>query len=157
MKIAIVNMKPIKVAALEHKGEPETLIQSVETFRTWRKESGCSPVATKRTFGVARSNAEAKPVQAFHFDVCAEIEADVPENEYGVINKEIEGGRYARMRHKGSRSLLNEKANAIFRNWLPSSDEGKRDAPVFFEYLNILADVPESEMLTDIFVPLKAR
>jgi len=156
MRIDIVNMKAIKVAALEHKGDPETLHQSVETFRTWRKGSGCSPVATKRTFGVARSNPEARPAQAFHFDVCGEVETDVPENEYGVINKEIEGGRYGRLRYKGSRSLLNDKANAIFRNWLPASDERKRDAPVFFEYLNITADAPESEMITDIYVPLKA-
>ena len=157
MKINIVNITSIKVAALEHYGAPDTLNHSVETFRDWRKDSGCSPVATKRTFGVAQSDPEAKPAQTFHFDVCAEIEREVPENDYGVITKTIAGGRYARMRHKGSHDTLNEKVNSLFRNWLPASDEGKGDGPVFFEYINITVDVPESELQTDIYVPLKAR
>jgi len=150
-----VNIKAIKVAALEHKGEPETLEQSVEVFRAWRKESGCSPVNKKRTFGVAHTNPEARPIQKFRFDICGEIDTEIAENAYGVINKEIPAGRCARLRHRGSHDSLNLEVNALYRSWLPSSEEVKRDDPIFFEYVNFMPEVRESELITDIYFPLK--
>ena len=155
MKIDIVNIKAIKVAALEHLADPETLDQSIDTFKSWRKESGCSPVAQKRTFGVNHSNPEVIPAQKFRFDICAEVDAEIPENDYGVINKEIPAGRCARLRHKGSHDGLKLKINALYRSWLPGTEEVKRDAPIFFEYLNFLPEVKESELITDIYLPLR--
>ena len=155
MRIDIVNIKPIKVAALEHLDNPETLEQSIEVFRTWRKESGSSPISTKRTFGVAHSRPEVKPAQRFRFDICAEVDVDIAESSYGVVNKDIEGGRYARLRHKGSHDDLQQKVNALYRTWLPNSDELQRDAPLFFEYVNLTPDALESELITYIYFPLK--
>jgi len=150
-----VNIKPIKVAALEHLDKPETLEQSIAMFRNWRKESGFSPIAEKRTFGVAHSRPEVMPLQPFRFDICGEVDVDIPENAYGVQNKVIEGGRYARLRHKGSHEGLEQKVNALYRTWLPNSDEMKRDAPLFFEYINFMPDALDSECITDIYFPLK--
>ena len=155
MKIDIVNIKAIKVAALEHLDDPETLGQSIETFKTWRKESGCSPVAEKRTFGVSHNNLEVIPAQKFRFDICGEVEAEIPENDYGVVNKEITAGRCARLRYKGSHDGLILKINSFYRSWLPGTEEVKRDAPIFFEYLNFLPEVKESALLTDIYFPLR--
>ena len=152
-----MNIKPIKIAALKHLDDPETLEQSIAVFRAWRKESGCSPVAKKRTFGVAHSRPEVMPKQQFRFDICGEVDVDIPENSYGVLNKDIEGGRYARFRHKGSHEGLENKVNALYRTWLPNSDEMKRDAPFFFEYINLADDVLDSEYITDIYFPLKPR
>jgi len=155
MRIDIVNIKSIKVAALEHLGEPETLGQSVESFRAWRKESGCSPVSEKRSFGVAHSNPDVRPTQPFRFDICGEIDADIAENSYGVINKEIPAGRCAKVRHTGSHDGLQSVVNSISRDWLPSSESVKRDAPIFFEYLNVVPEVAESKLITDIYFPLR--
>ncbi|WP_038250985.1 AraC family transcriptional regulator, partial [Ghiorsea bivora] len=155
MKINIVNINAIKVAALEHLDHPETLAESVETFRAWRKESGCSPVAKKRTFGIVYSNPEARPVQKFRFDVCGEVDIAIAENTYGVVNKAIPGGRYAKLRHKGSHDKLRQKVNALYRTWLPNSNEMKRDSALFFEYINVMPEVSEAELMTDIYFPLK--
>jgi len=155
MRIDIVNIKAIKVAALEHQGEPETLGQSIESFRAWRKESGCSPVTEKRTFGVAHSNPDIRPVQPFRFDICGEVDADIAENSYGVINKEIPAGRCAKVRHIGSHDELQSIVNSISRNWLPGSENVKRDAPIFFEYLNVVSEVAENKRVTDIYFPIR--
>ncbi|MDQ6997963.1 MAG: GyrI-like domain-containing protein [Mariprofundus sp.] len=155
MRIDIVNIKAIKVAALEHQGEPETLGESVENFRAWRKESGDSPVANMRTFGLAHSNPEARLVQQFRFDICGEVDADIAANTYGVINKEIPAGRCAKVRHTGSHDTLQLQVNAISRDWLPGSEEVKRDAPIFFEYLNVVPEVAEGKQITDIYFPLR--
>ena len=155
MRINIVNIKAIKVAALEHLGEPETLERSVENFRDWRRNSSCSPVAEKRTFGVAHSDPEARTPEQFRFDICGEVDADVAENSFGVLNKEIAGGRYARLRHTGTHDDLQLKVNQLYRSWLPSTQEVKGDAAIFFEYINFVPEVAEAELITDIYFPLR--
>ncbi len=156
MRIDIVNIPAIKVAALEHHAAPDQLQQSIDIFNSWRKESGYSPVATKRSFGMRYSNPEVMPIQDFHFAICGEVDVDIPENEQGICNQEIPAGRYAKLRHVGSPDTLQLKVDALCRAWLPSSDECQRDnSPLFFEYLNYLPEVPENEYITDIYLPLK--
>lgn len=154
MIISIVNIKAIQVAALEHLGEPETVAQSIEKFSLWRKESGDS-LTEKRRFGIAHSNLEARSAEKFHFDICGEVDAEVPDNEHGVVNKEIAAGRYAKLRHNGSLDTIHIKVNDLSRNWLPSTQECKGDAPIFFEYLNVSPATLESERMTDIYFPLR--
>jgi len=155
MIISIVNIKNIPVAALEHLDTAETVAQSIEKFSLWRKESGCSPVTEKRSFGVTHSNPEARVAEKFRFDICAEIDAEIPENDYGVRNSEIAAGRYARLRHKGALDTIDLKVNALSRNWLPTTQECRGDSPIFFEYLNLSSAVPDSERMTDIYFPLR--
>ncbi|ATX79631.1 AraC family transcriptional regulator [Mariprofundus aestuarium] len=155
MIISIVNIEPIQVAALAHLDEPKTVEHSIEAFRAWRQESGCSPVTEKRSFGVAHSNPEARVAEKFRFDICGEVDDDIPDNAYGVINSEIPAGRYARLRHKGSLETINLKVNALYRNWLPTTQESRRESPIFFEYLNVSPAVPDSELMTDIYFPLR--
>lgn len=57
-------------------------------------------------------------------------------------------------RHSGSLDNLSQTVWALFREWLPASDESLRDAPVFFHYLNFVNDVPEHALQTDIYLPL---
>jgi AraC family transcriptional regulator len=38
---------------------------------------------------------------------------------------------------------------------LPESGEELRDFPLFFNYLNLVPDVAEHELVTDIYLPLK--
>lgn len=54
-----------------------------------------------------------------------------------------------------SLDTLSHSVWAMFRNWLPGSNETLRDAPVFFHYLNFVNDVYEHELQTDIYLPLK--
>lgn len=150
-----MNIKPIRVAALEHRGTPETLEESIAIFRAWRQASGCSPIAVKRTFGVPLSNPEKIPAEAFRFAICAEVDADIADNDAGVQCREIMGGRYAKLRHKGSMQSLNRQVDVMLRNWLPTTEESKRESPMFFEYLNITAENSEADAITDIYLPLK--
>lgn len=42
-----------------------------------------------------------------------------------------------------------------YRNWLPHSGEARRNFPVYCHYLNLVADAPEHELLTDVHLPLR--
>lgn len=155
MDVKIVDFVETEVAALEHRGPPELLNDSVLKFVEWRKESKLSPKGSCRTFGVAYDNPDTAAPQAFRFDICGEVTSAVPANLQGVVNKTIPGGRCAVARHRGSHDRIGEGAYYLYREWLPRSGEELRDFPLFFHYLNIAPETPEHELVTDLYLPLK--
>jgi transcriptional regulator, AraC family len=155
MDVKIVDFPTIKVAMLQHRGSPDLVNNSVATFIAWRKSTGFSPVRSSNTFGIAWDDPATTPPEAFRFDICGSVTEAIPNNDFGVINGEIAGGRYAVGRHPGSLDNISTTVWAMFRDWLPASGETLRDAPVFFHYMNFINDVPEHELLTDIYLPLK--
>ena len=59
----------------------------------------------------------------------------------------------AKARHFGSRETISA-AQYLYGQWLPSSDEKAADYPIFFHYVNVGPDVKESEMVTDVYLPI---
>ena len=155
MDVKIVNFEETKVAALEHRGAPEFVNDSARTFIAWRKESKLSPVKTSKTFGIAYDDPDTVAPEAFRFDICGSVMAEVPTNPQGVVNKLIPGGRCAVLRHLGSHDRIGESVGCLYREWLPESGEELRDFPVFFHYLNLKPETPEHELVTDIHLPVK--
>lgn len=155
MDVKIIDFPRTPVAMLQHRGSPDRVNDSAALFIAWRKRSGLSPVRQSSTFGIAWDDPQSTPPEAFRFDICGSVSAPIPENDEGVINGEIAGGRCAVLRHTGTLDTLSQSVWALFREWLPGSGEQMRDAPVFFQYLNFVHDVPEHELQTDIFLPLK--
>lgn len=155
LKVEIVEFAPVQVAALEHRGAVERVNDSVAKFIAWRRESGLSPRERSRTFGIAHDNPDTTEPERFRFDVCGEVSAEVPPNPQGVVTKQIPGGRCARVRHVGSHARIGESIYPLYREWLPGSGEELRDFPLYFHYLNLLPDTPDSELLTDIYLPLR--
>src|SRR5271157_1048627 len=155
MDVKIVNFEEIRVAALEHRGAPEQVDNSVRTFIAWRKESKLSPVKTSKTYGIAYDNPDTAEPEDFRFNICGSVTAEVPANPQRVVNKVIPGGRCAVIRHLGSHDRIGESATHLYREWLPGSGEELRDFPLFFHYLNLKSETREHELITDIYLPLK--
>lgn len=157
MQVNIVDFPPTLVAMLPHRGDPARVNASADLFIAWRKSSGLSPVRQSQTFGIAWDDPATTPPEAFRFDICGSVQAPIPENTFGVINGEIAGGRYAVLRHQGSHDRLSHSVWSLIRDWLPESGETLRAAPLFFHYLNVMQEVGEHELLTDIYLPLNDR
>lgn len=155
MDIKIVDFKQIKVAVLEHHGSPDLVMDSVQVFREWRKQSKLSPVKTSKTFGIIYDDPESTPADKFRFDICGSVENEVPENPQNVENDFIPAGRCAVLRHFGSLETIRDTVLRLYRDWLPESNEELRDYPLFFEYLNLIPEVHEHELQTDIYLPLE--
>ncbi len=68
---------------------------------------------------------------------------------------ELRGGEYAVLRHKGPYSDMRPAYDWLFGTWLVQSGREAADAPVFEDYLNNPREVPPTELLTDICLPLK--
>lgn len=155
MDINIVNFNGTKVAVLEHRGDPELIYDSVGIFIDWRKESKLSPVTSSNTYGVPYDDPNLVEPEKFRFDICGSVDADVPDNPYGVVTKSIPGGRCAVLRHLGSRDNIADSVYYLYGEWLPTSGEELRDFPCYFHYLNLIPETPEPELITDIYLPLK--
>ncbi|CAH0226109.1 helix-turn-helix domain-containing protein [Pseudomonas mediterranea] len=155
MQLHIVDFPEVRVAALEHRGPAQLLDESVRHFIQWRMQSGQSPVASSRTFGIPFSNPDTTPPEAFRFAICGEIHQAVTPNTFGVRETLIAGGRYAVVRHVGSTDLISESIYPIYRDWLPNSGEELRDQPLFFHYLSVYPETPKDQWETDIYVPLQ--
>jgi AraC family transcriptional regulator len=155
MEVKIVNVEPVKVAMLKHYGSPALLMGTVEIFIDWRKTSGLSPVKSSRSFGIAYDNPDTTEPEKFQFGICGSVDKDIPANPQGVENSVIPGGRCVVVRHLGSHDRIGESIYPLYRDWLPKSGETLRDFPLYFQYLNLMPETAEIDLITDIYLPLK--
>lgn len=155
MDVRIVNVEPVHVAVLEHRGPPAGVDASVQRFIAWRKESGLSPVDTSRSYGVPYGDPDTTPPEEFRLDICGEVRGAVPPNRQGVVARTIPGGRCAVLRHAGPLDTIARTVYALYRDWLPGSGEELRGFPVYFHYVNLKAGTPEHELLTDVHLPIR--
>jgi AraC family transcriptional regulator len=155
MEVNIIDVEETRVAVLEHRGAPALINDSVGVFIDWRKTSGLSPIKSSKSFGIAYDNPDTTEPEQFRFDLCGSVAEPVPDNPQGVTNKIIPGGRCAVIRHHGSHDRIGTCAYYLYKDWLPESGEELRDFPLYFQYLNLMPDTPEHELVTDVYLPLK--
>lgn len=156
MDVKIVNFKETKVALLKHRAAPGLVNDTAMKFIEWRKESGLSPIKLSHTYGIAYDDPETTEPAKFRFDICGSVKMEIPENNtQGVTNGIIPGGRCAVVQHLGSHHRIGESARYLYGKWLLESGEELRDFPIWFHYLNLFPEVPEHELVTDIYMPLR--
>ncbi|WP_448212461.1 AraC family transcriptional regulator [Colwellia sp. MEBiC06753] len=155
MNVEIVEFDTLPVALLTHHGSPTKLMESAAQFIEWRKSSGFSPVNTSKTFGIPYSDPNVTDDADFRFDFAGSVTSAIADNPQGVRNGEIPGGRCAKVRHNGSHDNISDSVYYLYRQWLPESGEEVRDFPCFFHYLNLVHQVDECDLKTDIYLPLK--
>ncbi len=156
--VETVTLAPIPIAKLSHYGPAQLLDKTVAQFIEWRKASGLSPVTSQRSFGLSYCDPEATPEQDFRFDVCGSLlpGQSVPKNTQGVTLSELPGGRYAKLLHPGHPDTANPSIYFLYREWLPQSGESLREAPLLFEYLNLVPQTSNDKLCTLIYLPIKS-
>lgn len=155
MHVNIVNFKDTPVAVLEHRAPADRVMESVSKFIEWRKQSKLSPVASSNTYGIIYDDPDNTPPEKFRYDICGATEQPIPPNPQGIKSGVIPGGRCAVVRHYGGYQLIGNTVRQLYREWLPTSGEDLRDFPCFFHYLNLISQVEEYALETDIYLPLR--
>ncbi len=90
------------------------------------------------------------------FYACISINEPIESyGEFGI--QTIESGKYAVFSLKGSYSGLDKLYRSIYFNWLPNSKFQLRNDIPFEKYLNSPDTAIESELLTEIFIPIKEK
>ena len=152
--VEIVEREAVAVAAIEHRGDPARLGETLRRFIAWRREHRLHP-SVSATYNVVYDNPDDVPPEAFRMDICAATRAPIAPNAAGVAGKTLAGGRYAVLRHTGSDDTLGQSVAYLYADWLPASGEELRDAPLRFQRVRFSPDVPEHEAVTDVLLPLR--
>jgi AraC family transcriptional regulator len=152
--VEIVDFAGMKVATLEHRGDPRRLGDSIRRFIAWRKESGLHP-STSATFNILYDDPAAVAPDDYRFDLCAQTPRDVPANGHGVVTKHLPAGRCARLRIQGGDDALASGVTFLYSQWLPNSGEELRDFPLFLQRVSFFPDVPECEQIVEVYLPLR--
>lgn len=146
--VRIVDFPETPVAALEHRGGPAGIDDSIRRFVEWRKQAGLPP-ATHATINIIRPGPPSE-----NFDICVATAHPVAPNADGIVAKVIAGGRCAVMRHAGPDEGLASAIEWLYRDWLPASGKALRDAPLFFQRVQFPPFVPADQAILDIYLPV---
>ena len=88
------------------------------------------------------------------FYACISTDKNVkPEGEFGI--QTIDKGKFAVSIHKGAYSGLNRLYQSIYFEWLPQTNAILRNCMPFEKYLNNPDRVKETDLLTEIYIPIK--
>lgn len=153
-EVRIEAFRETPIAVLEHRGAPEGLNETLRIFIAWRRRFGPSPRVSD-TYNLVYHDPATTPAEEYRFGIAASVDGDVADNDYGVVRQVIPAGRCAVLRHVGPDRNIGESVRMLYREWLPASGEELRDFPIFFHRIKLFPDVPESEMLTDVYLPLQ--
>lgn len=152
--VKTVDFQETPIAVLEHRGIPNLLGKTIQRFISWRRENNLPP-SKSRTFNLVYDDPSIVKPEEFKFDVCCSVNGVIGANDYGVIKKTIPKGKCAVIRHVGSDDTIGIAVNYLYSEWLLKSDYKLRDFPVFFERISFFPEVPEKEMITDIYLPIE--
>jgi AraC family transcriptional regulator len=152
--VRVLQFPGIRVATLEHRGSPLRLGDSIRTFIEWRKAHKLPP-RVSATFNIIYNDPDETPPEEFRFRLCAATDKPIEPNDAGVTELTIPAGRCALLRHVGPDDQLGRSILHLYASWLPGSGEELRDFPLFMQRVAFFPDVPDSEAVTDIYLPLR--
>jgi AraC family transcriptional regulator len=154
VEISSISMTPVICVA--HSGAYLGIAQAFDTLK------GCA--SSRNLF-----NAETRWFGVFLDDPCSVAEAQLrslacisqppqlasESVQAPLSSAEIQGGKYAILHYKGPYSDMAAVYQWLYGNWLPASGQEAADAPAFEEYLNNPRDTAPTELLTNIYLPLR--
>ena len=153
-QVKIVSLEEVQVACLEHRGSPRELGASIQKFISWRKDNHLPP-SKSRTFNLLYDDPDTTSPNEYRFGLCAQVRNPVVDNAFQITNKRIPAGRCAVVRHVGSDDTIGQVVRYLYSDWLIESGEQLKDFPMFFERVSFFPDVPECEMITDVYLSIE--
>jgi AraC family transcriptional regulator len=104
--------------------------------------------------GVFFDDPDLGPEEALRSRACLPVD-DTVTIDAPMVETVLRGGLYARLSYTGPYADMRGAYRWLLGVWLPESGHEPGDAPVFEAYLNDPRAVPQSELRTDIHLPLK--
>lgn len=152
-QVSITEFPSTRVAMMLHKGRPDRIHESIQAFVAWRRANGLTRQETP-TFTVFFGDPRTTPPEEFRLGLCAGLPVSVEPRDDRIETTIIPQGRCAVIRIIGHTEGLEDAARFLYRTWLPQSGETLRDFPLFCQRLTFFPDVPETETMVDLFLPL---
>jgi AraC family transcriptional regulator len=151
--VEIRHLSAMRLATLPHAGHYMEIGKAFDQLFGWFASRGllAGPV---RSVGIFFDDPDSVPVEKLRsragLEVGVDFRIEPPLEEYVAI-----AGPYAVLTHKGPYSTMKSAYSWLYGTWLPASGREPADAPCLERYLNMPTEVPPTELLTEICLPLK--
>ncbi len=158
MEVRIEELPSVEVVYC--RGEGPYRESAPETWgRLWAWVNGRGLAGRVRgAYGFGLDDPTATPPEKLRYDACLAIEGGtVPDAAAGIGVQTLPGGRYGIYRLQGPYQGMAEAFGRLHGAWLPQAGETLEPQRPFLEiYINDPTEVPESELLTDLCLPLRS-
>ena len=155
MEGKIVDLKQRRVLCLRHIGPyPEI----GKAFGRLYEYIGANhpELQAAECIGIFRDDPENTPPAKLRSDACVVLpEGLEPKCEEGFRIDTIEAGSYATTRHTGSYMKLSETWQEFCGTWIPTQGVKIRNGHCFEIYMNNCHEVPEDQLITDLYEPVE--
>ncbi|WP_069915700.1 AraC family transcriptional regulator [Caballeronia insecticola] len=155
-QVEIRSQGPFTVAAMEHRGSYMNIGRAFEMLFHWLATRGLvDPRA--RSLGIYFDDPAAVAEDELRSMACCELfEPDAVKFEAPVSRVEVAGGEFAVLTHVGPYAQLCFAYQWLYGEWLPKSGRETGDAPVFEVYVNDPRGTAPADLVTEIWVQLRA-
>lgn len=151
--VTIAPFESVRLAAIDHRGDYQTIGHAFERVITWAAPRGLLGAAV-RTIGIYYDDPASVPEKELRAKAGLVVTSGFePDGDVQAV--EIPSLLCASTVHEGPYAELERPYRYLYGEWLPQSGREPADHPCFEEYLNDARSTPPSEWLTRIYLPLK--
>ena len=152
MPVVIENRPPLRIAAVKHKGPPQTIGAAFDRVMAWAGPKG---VIMPPAWGVAvyLSDMMAVPPEDQEALAGLTVGPEISSDDTVTIH-EVPGGKQAILLYRGPYAHIGQGYQELF-GWLPTSGEEPAHLPCFEINLNDPRQTAPEDLLTELCLPLK--
>jgi AraC family transcriptional regulator len=153
MQVEITEIPALRVASVRHIGPYNQISKAFERLGQLAAPAGliCTPEVAM--VGLYYDDPESVPPDQLRADAGLVVATDA-KLPTGLDEQQLAAGRYAKTIHRGSYEQLGDTWARFLGEWLPASGNRLGDGPSFEIYRNTPMDVPQDQLVTEIYAPL---
>jgi AraC family transcriptional regulator len=158
MEARIVDLEPIGVLSVEHRGPYHEIGEAFEELGRFCGRAGLD-LQGAQWLAIYRDDPDARPPEDLRSEACVSLAEGTSVSPEGRVRRaEIPGGSYATTRMEGPYSGLHEAWTTLVGRWVPENGYRPREAPCFEVYVRGCADTEDpGEFITDLFEPVEPQ
>lgn len=152
--VSVVTLAEQRCAGISHVGSYIRIDQAMGRLFAELSKRGSLP-ALPLMIGVFFDDPDMKDVETLRSRACIPVGDTVLIDE-PLVETILSGGLYAKLNYTGPYAAMGAAYRWLLGSWLPASGYEPGEAPALEAYLNDPGKVSQSELRTDIYLPLKA-
>lgn len=150
--VSVVKLPEQRCASIDHVGSYMQIDHAMGRLFAELSKRGGLP-ETPSMIGVFFDDPDTGEEAELRSRACMPIGNDIATGE-PLGETTLKGGHYAKLNYTGPYAAMRDAYRWFLGTWLPASGYEPGDAPIFEAYLNDPSQVPQSELRTDIHLPL---
>lgn len=150
--VSVVTLPEQRCASIDHVGSYMQIDHAMGRLFAQLSKQGDLPEAPSM-IGVFFDDPDIGEETVLRSRACMPVSNDVA-IDGPLVETVLEGGHYARLNYTGPYAAMRDAYRWLLGTWLPVSGHEPGDAPIFEAYLNDPSQVTQSELRTDIHLPL---